>query len=82
MPARAEVLASSHDFSEFAGAAPPAAAQGAVQGSMSSAGSLVSILGLSIGGLLYPIVGGGLFLVSSGLFLLVLLTARRLFRSA
>lgn len=46
--------------------------QGAVQGAVTSAGSLASIAGLVVGGLLYPALGGSLFLVTAGLFALVL----------
>ncbi|MDX1608852.1 MAG: MFS transporter [Halofilum sp. (in: g-proteobacteria)] len=48
-------------------------AQGTVQGAVTSAGSLASIVGLVLGGLLYPALGGHLFLLAAGLFGLVLL---------
>lgn len=54
--------------------------QGVLQGVLSSAGSLASIIGLSLGGLLYPWLGGSVFLASSGLFLLVFLGLTRFFR--
>ena len=53
--------------------------QGALQGALSSAGSLASILGLSIGGWIYPSAGGTLFLGSAALFAVVLLLTPRLF---
>ncbi len=46
--------------------------QGTVQGAVTSASSLASIAGLLIGGLLYPALGGSLFFVAAGLFVVVL----------
>jgi len=46
--------------------------QGAVQGAVTSASSLASIIGLLAGGLAYPALGGRLFFVAAGLFVLVL----------
>ena len=46
--------------------------QGMVQGAVTSASSLASIAGLVVGGLLYPALGGGLFLVAAGFFAVVL----------
>ena len=45
--------------------------QGAVQGAATSAGSLASILGLVVGGLLYPSLGVGLFVSGAVLFAMV-----------
>ena len=42
--------------------------QGAVQGAATSAGSLASIIGLVVGGVLYPSLGVGLFIVGALLF--------------
>jgi MFS family permease len=49
------------------------AAQGKVQGAVTSAGSAASIGGLVVGGLLYPAFGGKLFFVGAGLFVVVML---------
>ncbi len=46
--------------------------QGVVQGAVTSASSLASIAGLVIGGLLYPALGGYLFVVAAGIFALTL----------
>ena len=46
--------------------------QGTVQGAVTSASSLASIVGLTIGGLVYPLLSGTTFLVSAGIFVLVL----------
>ena len=40
--------------------------QGAIQGVASSFGSLASIIGLIIGGVLYNLIGGSTFLISAG----------------
>lgn len=45
--------------------------QGSVQGAVSSAGSTASIGGLVIGGAIYPLLGGSLFLVGAGMFVAV-----------
>ena len=45
--------------------------QGAVQGVASSSGAVASILGLVIGGLLYGILGAGVFLLSAAITLVV-----------
>lgn len=42
--------------------------QGVVQGGVTSASSFASIVGLVLGGVLYPTLGGNLFLVAAGLF--------------
>jgi MFS family permease len=47
--------------------------QGVVQGAVTSASSLASIAGLIVGALLYPALGGALFLVAAGLFAVVLI---------
>lgn len=52
--------------------------QGAVQGVASSAGSLASIVGLVLGGLLYELIGPATFLVSGSLIVLVFALALRL----
>lgn len=46
--------------------------QGSVQGAATSASSLAGIAGLVTGGLLYPVLGGNLFFVAAGLFVVVL----------
>ncbi len=55
---------------QLAGAAGPAD-QGAVQGAATSAGSLASILGLVVGGLLYPWMQADLFWAGAALFVAV-----------
>ncbi|MEM6456227.1 MAG: MFS transporter [Acidobacteriota bacterium] len=55
--------------------------QGAFQGALASAGSLASITGLILGGVLYPILGGRVFWASGALFVLVFLASARLYRS-
>ena len=57
----------------------PEDTQGRLQGALSSAGSLASIAGLVLGGLLYPWLGGQVFFLSSALFTAVLLLVPRLF---
>ena len=52
--------------------------QGAVQGVASSAGSLASIVGLVLGGLLYELIGPATFLVSGSLIVLVFVLSLRL----
>jgi MFS family permease len=47
--------------------------QGSVQGAATSAGSLASIGGLIVGGFLYPVLGGGLFIAGASLFVVVAL---------
>jgi DHA1 family tetracycline resistance protein-like MFS transporter len=47
--------------------------QGTVQGAVTSASSLASIVGLAIGGLIYPTLGGTTFLLAAGIFLFLLL---------
>jgi predicted MFS family arabinose efflux permease len=54
--------------------------QGAVQGAVTSASSLASIAGLVVGALLYPTLGGTLFLVAAGFFTLVLVLTPLWFR--
>ena len=56
--------------------------QGAVQGAVTSASSLASIVGLVAGGFIYPALGGSLFLVAAGLFGAVLLGTPVWFRAA
>jgi DHA1 family tetracycline resistance protein-like MFS transporter len=46
--------------------------QGVVQGAVTSASSLASIVWLVLGGVLYPTLGGNLFFVAAGLFAAVL----------
>ncbi|MEM9405562.1 MAG: MFS transporter [Acidobacteriota bacterium] len=67
-------------FQARAANATPESQQGAVQGAISSVSSLASIAGLVVGGIAYPWLEGRLFLVSSGLFVGVLLVTGRLFR--
>ena len=62
-------------------AAPPED-MGAVQGAATSAGSLASILGLLVGGILYPYFGANLFLGAAGLFTIVLFGTPIWFRAA
>jgi MFS transporter, DHA1 family, tetracycline resistance protein len=53
--------------------------QGAVQGVAGSFGSLASIIGLIMGGILYDFLGGTTFLVSAGvIFTVFILSFRRL----
>jgi MFS family permease len=52
--------------------------QGAVQGVASSAGSLASIVGLIMGGLLYELIGPTTFVVSGSLIVVVFVLSRRL----
>lgn len=52
--------------------------QGAVQGVGSSSGSLASIIGLILGGLLYDLLGGATFLISGSIFFFVFLLSFRL----
>lgn len=52
--------------------------QGAVQGFASSMGSLASILGLLIGGVIYGIIGGGMFIIPAGLMVLLFFACFRL----
>ncbi|MEO1270552.1 MAG: MFS transporter [Myxococcota bacterium] len=47
--------------------------QGAVQGTASSAGSLASIIGLGVGGALYPLLGSTLFMAAAVMFGIVAL---------
>lgn len=54
--------------------------QGKVQGAVTSASSLASIVGLIGGGLFYPALGGTLFLVAAGLFGVVLVATPVWFR--
>jgi predicted MFS family arabinose efflux permease len=51
--------------------------QGAVQGIASSAGSLASIVGLILGGVLYELLGPTTFFVSGGVIVLVFLLSIR-----
>ena len=52
--------------------------QGSVQGVAGSFGGLASIIGLTIGGLLYNLVGGATFLVSAGVIFTVFIMSFRL----
>lgn len=54
--------------------------QGAVQGVSGSFGSLASIIGLILGGLLYGLVGSATFLVSAGVIFAVSLMSLRLLK--
>ena len=56
--------------------------QGAVQGAVTSASSFASIIGLVMGGFLYPVVTGNLFLIAAGLFAIVLVLTPLWFASA
>jgi MFS family permease len=55
--------------------------QGAVQGAAGSFGSLASIIGLTIGGLLYNLLGGITFLVSAGVVFAVFIMSLRLLKN-
>jgi len=55
--------------------------QGAVQGAVTSASSLASVAGLVLGGFLYPVLGGALFVVAAGLFGIVLVLTPLWFRA-
>lgn len=57
----------------------PESGQGALQGALSSASSLASIAGLVLGGLLYPWLGGRVFLLSSLMFAAVFVALSRLY---
>ena len=54
--------------------------QGAVQGIAGSFGGLASIIGLTLGGLLYDLVGGATFLVSAGVIFAVFIMSFRLLK--
>ncbi len=54
--------------------------QGAVQGIAGSFGSLASIIGLIMGGILYDLLGGTTFLVSAGVIFAVLIMSFRLLK--
>jgi len=54
--------------------------QGAVQGVASSFGSLASIVGLIIGGLLYNLIGGLTFLISAGIIFVVFIMSFKLLK--
>ncbi len=54
--------------------------QGAVQGVTSSIGSLASIIGLIVGGLLYNLIGVSNFLISAGFIFLVFMLSFRLLK--
>ena len=53
--------------------------QGSVQGFASSIGSIASIVGLTIGGILYELLGAGIFIVSAGIIYTVFFVALGLF---
>jgi MFS family permease len=46
--------------------------QGVVQGAVTSASSLASVIGLLTGALVYPTLGGSLFFVAAGMFVLMM----------
>jgi MFS transporter, DHA1 family, tetracycline resistance protein len=54
--------------------------QGTVQGVANSFGSLVSIIGLMMGGLLYNMLGATTFLVSAGVIFTVFIMSFRLLK--
>ncbi len=54
--------------------------QEAVQGVAGSFGGLASIIGLTLGGLLYNLVGGATFLVSAGVIFTVCIMSFRLLK--
>ncbi len=54
--------------------------QGFIQGVASSFGSLASIVGLTIGGLLYNLIGGSTFLISAGIIFVVFIMSVRLLK--
>ncbi|MGE5633737.1 MAG: MFS transporter [Deltaproteobacteria bacterium] len=54
--------------------------QGFIQGVASSFGSLASIVGLTIGGLLYNLIGGSTFLISAGIIFVVFIMSFRLLK--
>ncbi len=54
-------------------------AQGSVQGFASSFGSVASILGLTLGGILYEMLGSAIFLVSAGIIYVVSVMAMMFF---
>ncbi len=54
--------------------------QGAVQGVASSFGSLASIIGLIIGGVLYNLIGGFTFLISAGIIFVVFILSFKLLK--
>ena len=54
--------------------------QGAVQGVASSFGSLASIIGLIIGGVLYNLIGGFTFLISAGIIFIVFIMSFKLLK--
>ena len=54
--------------------------QGFIQGVASSFGSLASIVGLIIGGLLYNLIGGSTFLISAGIIFIVFIMSFKLLK--
>jgi DHA1 family tetracycline resistance protein-like MFS transporter len=54
--------------------------QGFIQGVASSFGSLASIVGLIIGGLLYSLIGGFTFLISAGIIFIVFIMSFKLLK--
>ena len=54
--------------------------QGFIQGVASSFGSLASIVGLIIGGLLYNLIGGSTFLISAGIIFIVFIISFKLLK--
>src|SRR6478736_8028726 len=54
--------------------------QGAVQGVAGSFGGLASIVGLTLGGLLYNSIGGATFLISAGIIMAVFILSFRLLK--
>lgn len=55
--------------------------QGVVQAAAGSVGSLASIIGLTIGGLLYNLLGGITFLISAGVIFTVFIMSLRLLKN-
>ena len=51
--------------------------QGAVQGIAGSFGSLASIIGLTVGGILYHFLGGAIFLISAAVMFAVFILSFR-----
>ena len=53
--------------------------QGAVQGYASSFGGVASIVGLTLGGIIYELLGAGIFILSAGIIYTVFFMALGLF---
>ena len=54
--------------------------QGFIQGVASSFGSLASIVGLTIGGFLYNLIGGATFLISAVIIFVIFIMSFRLLK--